>query len=145
MRENKAFSLIELIVVIAIVSILSSYVGVSFVSFGSKQLEAQTMKLGNDLCWIREMAVSGHRNFIVDFDTANKSYSIYRDTFNPANLIEKKNLDIDTISIIPSPTRLQFTCPKGTLTPNQQKIITLIYKGRSSTITLYPLTGYIAW
>lgn len=143
MKRNGAFSLIEIIIVVAVISILSVYTGVSFALLGPRRLQAQTRKLVSDLCWVRDMAAARHHNFIVDFDTAARSYSVYQDDLD--DFIERKSLDVDAVSIdLPSST-FQFNYPRGTLSTNQNIHIILTQGSRTQTVTIFSATGYVRW
>ena len=143
MRYKSAFTLTEIVIVVAIISIISVYAAVSFSMASSRQLEAQTRKLTGDLCRIRDMAVARHRSFIVDFNTTSRVYAVYQDSISPANFMEQKALEVNSISITPAPANVQFDFPRGTTT--QDKQIDLTYKGLTRQITVSSETGYVKW
>jgi len=137
-----AFSLIEVVVVIAIVSILSITIAVSFSSMTPKNLETQTRKLANDLRWVRDMASAQHRNFIIEFVPGQRQYLIYKDSVAAANLVERRSLEVNSLAVTPAAlTRLQFNYPKATITANAN--IVLGAGSRTKTIIVFSETGYI--
>lgn len=142
MSQKRAFTLIEIIVVVAILSIISVYIGISFSAIPARELESQARKLISDLYRTREMSVTMRQDFIVDFDVANKNYTIYKDSIAPANFLELKHLNIDSISITPQPENISFSYPRGT---TQTKSITLNHKGKIERIAIFSSTGYITW
>ena len=141
-KSLTGFTLMEIIVVVAIISILTGYTAISFSLISPRKIEAETRKLVSDLCWVRDMAVARHNNFVIDFDTANRSYYIYQNSISPANLIERKVLNVDAVFTPPAPTNIHFYSPKGA---TESKQITLSYGGKSRQITVFSETGYIKW
>jgi len=142
------FTLMEIIVVVAIISILTGYTAISFLLISPRKIEAETRKLVSDLCWVRDMAVARHQDFIVD--VTNKTYTIYQNSIAPANLISQKTLDVDEVSISIDPPDIYFYSPKGTIhsqgtTQPEQITLDLSYRGNSRQITLFSETGYIKW
>jgi len=137
-KSLTGFTLMEIIVVVAIISILTGYTAISFSLISPRKIEAETRKLVSDLCWVRDMAVARHQDFRIDFDRVNRAYNISQD----GNLISSKTLDVGMIFIDPTPTNIYFYSPKGT---TESKQITLSYGGKSRQITVFSETGYIKW
>ena len=85
MHQQKGFTFIELIVVIAIASIISGIaVPVYFKIKPSMQINGAARQIMGDLMWARMKAVSENNDFVVTFgstksDLSNNSYSIYDD------------------------------------------------------------------
>ena len=79
MGFRTGFTLIELMVVIAIIATLSALSMVSFSSLTGNRLTLDARAIAADLCWMRQMAVAKHRNQIVVFDTSSESYTLYDD------------------------------------------------------------------
>ncbi len=127
----------------AIISILSAYIGVSFALMAPRNLESQARKLVSDLSLAREMSVAGHENIIVDFNLTSKNYFLYRNAVAEANLIDRKALEVDSITVNPAPENIEFYYPKGNTLENKQ--IVLNYKGKSKQITVFSDTGYVKW
>ena len=148
--SKKAFSLIELIVVIAIIAVVSAAGFMSFSSLTGDRLTADARKIINDLCWIRQLAVAGsqyipmgsRQNYIVVFDTASESYTIYEGSVNPSNQIKTQSLNpgVDLASISPLPAQITFSYPLGTA---ETKTITLNSQGRTRQVITFANTGYV--
>ena len=132
--------MVEMATVVMIIAILTAMAMVSYSSITPKRLEADTRGIVSSLCWAREMAVSKHNNYIVDFDTTNGFYSIYEGSISPANLMKRQRLEVSITSVTPAPARVQFNYPFGTA---QDKQINLSYRGGSKTITVFGNTGYV--
>lgn len=125
----------------AVISIISVYVGVSFALMAPRNIESQARKLVSDLSLAREMSVAGHENIIVNFDLTNKAYFLYRNTIAEANFIDRKVLQVDSITVNPMPSTIEFYYPKGNTLENKQ--VVLNYKNRSKQITVFSDTGYV--
>ena len=131
---------IELIVVVMIIGIVTAASLVSFAILTPKKLEADARRIVDDLCWAREMAVTKHANYIVDFDIINERYDIYEGSITSNNLLKRQVLEVDLVSITPVPARLTFAYPLGT---SQSKQINLNYQGKSRQVTVLEETGYV--
>lgn len=144
------FSLIELIVVIAIIAIISGLGLSSFSTLSGDKLEGDARKIVNNLSWLRQMAVAGtqyipagsRQNYIAAFDTVNETYTIYQGSINPNNLIKSQNLSpgVNLVSVLPLPAQLTFSFPQGTA---QDKTITLNSQGKTRTVSVFGNTGYV--
>ena len=139
-EEMKGFTLIELVIVVAIIAVISAGALISLSTIGPKRLEAEARKIVSDLCWARQMAVAIHQNYIVDFEPVNERYIIYRGSVDPANEIKRQNLEVDLVSVVPLPAQLQFNFPRGT---SQSKQINLSYQGRTKQVLVFGETGYV--
>lgn len=145
------FTLIELIVVIAIMTVIAGISLSSSSKLAGDRITGDARKLVSDLCWIRQMAASGKRycvnclplavrqNYIVTFDTVGESYRIYQGSINPNNLIKTQNLSpgVDLASV--SLGQLTFSFPQGT---TQDNTITLTSSGKTRQINVIGNTGY---
>jgi Tfp pilus assembly protein FimT len=140
MNRNKGLSVIELVVVVGIAGIIAVMSLVSTERTAVFQLDSDTRKIANDLCWAREMAVSLHDDFIVVFDSANENYTIYKGSIVPTAMRKRQQLKIDIVSIIPAPEQIAFYFPAGSA---QAKQISLGYRGRTGTIDVFGETGYV--
>ena len=140
-KQQDAFTLVEIMTVMVVISTISASLVVSFSQLASRRLDAQSRRLTEGLAKVREMSASCHSTFFVDFDVLNKSYTVYKDSVASANFVERLNLDVDSITISPAPASAQFDYPKGT--SNAIKQIVLNSRGKTKQITIYPLTGYI--
>ena len=148
--SKHGFSLVELIVVVAIIAVMTALSMVSFSSLTGSRLTADARKIVNDLCWTRQLAVSGHQNYvdtgrqnyIVDFDTLNERYTVYWGIVAPNNQVKTQALGtgIDLVSVAPS-TLLTFSFPQGTASATTT--ITLNSQGKTKTVQVFANTGYV--
>ncbi len=140
--KNRAFTLTEMIAVMAIIAVIASSVLVSFAKLGSTKLDADIDKVVADLSWLRQVSISSHQNYGVSFDTVNRSYSLYISPtgtiadFIPANFLKKTNLDAALASSVNS---AWFYFPQGR---SSSVSITLTKSGRSRDVTLFD-SGYV--
>jgi prepilin-type N-terminal cleavage/methylation domain-containing protein len=74
--RKQAVTLIEMLVSIAIIATISASVVFSISIVERRRLEAATRTLVADLAWTRQLAVTQHQNYLVDFDLANDRYEI---------------------------------------------------------------------
>lgn len=138
--DLKGFSLIELMVVIAIIAVMAGASIVSFSSLTGSRLEADARKMVADLCWARQMAVATHQDYIVDFDLVNTKYTIYRGSIAVANEVKEQNLTATITSVLPVPTQITFSFPSGVA---QTKQVNLNYQGKTKQIVTFANTGYV--
>ncbi len=132
-------TLIELVVVTAIIAVISAFAIVSFSLLGSRQLDADARRIVSDLGWARELSSARHENYIIDFDLVNERYIIYRNSVGLGNEIKRQKLSVDLVSVTPLPLQIQFSYPKGT---GQAKDIILNYQGKTKQISVFAQTGY---
>ena len=142
--KDKALSLIELVVSLAITMIISAAVLVSFSLVDRRRLETTARNLLADLSWAREMAVARNQNYTVNFNQANNTYNITDASGNPvdsARTIQR----LSPIVITASPNNLTFLAHQGTITlnPSANNVIRLENSGRRRELTVYNQTGYI--
>lgn len=145
-----AFSLIELLTVIAIIALTAGVGIVSFSSITAHRLATDARKIAADLCWGRQLAASGHQNFvntgrqnyIVSFDTSAESYALYYSSVGPANLVKTQGLQpgVDLVSVTPS-AQITFSYPQGR--PAQDTTITLNSQGKTRQVVVFASTGYV--
>lgn len=139
-EKMKGFTLIELVIVVAIVAIITVAGLISFSIFIPRRLEAEARKIISDLCWARELAVASHRNYIVVFEPDNERYIIYRDSVAGGNEIKRQSLEVDLVSLVPSTNQITFYFPKG---DTRSKEINLSYQGNPKRIIVFGETGYV--
>ncbi len=143
--NKQAITLMELLLVTAVISVISVTGIVSFSALDSYRINADMYKIHGDLCWARESAVARHVDYIIDFDVANERYIIYEDK-NDDGLIQlgeevkRQRLSSDLVSVSPLPNRLTFNYPLGA---TQDKQVTLALHALSRQINVYGDTGYV--
>ncbi|MBI4846907.1 MAG: prepilin-type N-terminal cleavage/methylation domain-containing protein [Candidatus Omnitrophica bacterium] len=137
--KKNALSIIELVVVVAIIGIISASSLVSIDRSASLKLEGQTRMIVGDLTWARELAVSQHDDFIVQFDTANESYIIYKGSIG-GTIYKNRKLEVDIVSVVPAPEDISFYFPDGT---SQSKQVNLSYRGNTRQVNIFDETGYV--
>ncbi len=124
--KRKSVTLIEVLVGLAIMGIVSATTFLlSFSTVEKKKLEAAVKIVQADLEWARQMAITKHEDYYVDFDTANKRYTVYRQSITAANEAKRRNLgvtlvgmdyisDYDPLTWSPiTPAQLRFNAPLG--------------------------------
>ena len=102
--ERKAFSLVELLMVLAVTVILSSTVMLAFTSMIRPRLETTMRNLWMDLCYARSLAINNGSSYALVVNAANRLYGIYRSPTNSTadytagNLVKQIRLDMDIVS-----------------------------------------------
>jgi len=161
---RKAFTLVELILVTAIIAMISVTIGVSLRSMNPRKLENEVQRLVSDLSWAKSMAVTTHYDYLVDFDVDadgdvdpgdNRTYIISRvDIYTAAATAVKRGvLAVDSLSLTPGPggpsplLNFSFMNPQGNLNDSISDPVTITL-GRSNTaanVTIRNVTGHISW
>jgi len=141
--KDKAISLIELVVSLAIIAIISAAVFISFSLVDRRRLETTARNLLSDLSWAREMAVARNQNYTVNFYQVNNT-SYYNITDASGNLADSART-VRPIVIAASPNNLTFLAHQGTvvLSPLATNVIRLEQSGRRREVTVYNQTGYM--
>ncbi|MBU2044392.1 MAG: prepilin-type N-terminal cleavage/methylation domain-containing protein [Candidatus Omnitrophica bacterium] len=163
-RQKSGFTLVEFIMVIAIISMISVTIGVSPSTLTPRKLENEVQKIVGDLNWARAMAISTGYHYRIDFDinndtvvssTDNNTYIIYK--VDPADLVngtpvKRGVLRVDGINLTHSSPAVpiylfEFISPQGGLNSTVLDPLTihLELSGAASNITVRNLTGYISW
>ncbi|MCF7907601.1 MAG: prepilin-type N-terminal cleavage/methylation domain-containing protein [Candidatus Omnitrophica bacterium] len=162
------FSLVEIVVVVAIIALVSVTVGVSLSTLAPRELENEVQKLTGDLAWAKSMSISTHFHYKVDFDinsdnaitfADNVTYIIY--TIDPDDLtvppvetvVKRRILSVDRITLIPglggpvTLLNLSFMTPQGNLNTTISDPVTIqLQKGSAvANVTIRNLTGHISW
>jgi Tfp pilus assembly protein PilE len=143
---DKAITLVEMVIGLAITAVLAATTLVSFNFVDGRRLDTQARNMVSDLSWLRELAVASHKDYTVVFDANNDSYSLYRDTVSAANLVRKQKLNVNLTVITDwqnnAITQFTFLFPKGSTTTSA--LITLNQTGRSRVINVGNQTGFVS-
>jgi type II secretory pathway pseudopilin PulG len=141
--KRTATTLIELITAVAVLMILGGTVLISFNTIDHRRLEVESRALLSEINLARAYTVSRHDNYIIDFDLAADSYSIYRGSIDPNNLVNRHIFQVDLVSVTDysgnPQTSLTFFFPRGNA---QSRIVTLSRSGRSRVVNITDETGY---
>lgn len=135
--NKRALTLVELLVSLAIVAVIGSVVLVAFSLVERRRLETAARNLMADFWSIRQMAVTRHQNYTVNFDKANDTYTITDGSGNIVKPTQRLQVDITTTC----PDTLTFQSPQGK--PSTDNIIRLEHQGRRREITVYAQTGNV--
>ncbi|MFA7677075.1 MAG: prepilin-type N-terminal cleavage/methylation domain-containing protein [Candidatus Omnitrophota bacterium] len=154
---KKGFTLIEIMIVTAIIALISVTIGVSFSVVSSRYLETQTQKLAGDLSWVRAMARATRQDYLINFDvdgdtTLDGSYTIFKidpDGIEPDSIVGRKKIDVDGLVLqsAPGTTEFSFNHVSGGLNSAiaDPLVIELWRRGARANITIRSLTGHISW
>ncbi len=77
MRCHRAFTLIELVMVIVLLSIVSVVAFISITSYQSQHLYAAAERVAGDLRYAKNLALTSTKWHGVSFDVAGDTYSLY--------------------------------------------------------------------
>lgn len=146
--KKQGFTMIELIVVVAIISLLCAAGMFSVSTMFSQRLDAEAHKLLADLYWARERAVSRHLDYIVDIDAGSDDYAIYEDRNGDGNMdadeqVKSQHLEVDITSSLQD---LTFQPPLGEvlLNPSNADEIDLDYGTKKTRrLEINEETGYV--
>lgn len=157
-KRSTAFTLIELIVVVAIISILAT-IAVTRWPGSRINLNAQAQQLASDIRYTQTLSMSRAQDFQLNF-LSSSSYSITANDGTPVNNIITGQtttvlLATPATTITLPPTNLPnnlisfdssgipYTDSATTTALNSAAVITLTSGGQTTTITIQPQTGRI--
>lgn len=105
-RENRGFSLFELVIVVAVISIAAAIAVPTFLSWAPKfRLKSATDDIAKNLIAARMTAISQNRDVVVTFFTADRKYIItHKEGTNEIELPRGVNfgaLPLDTVTFNP--------------------------------------------
>lgn len=141
--KKRGFSLIELVVVVAIIAIISASLVISFSSLSGTRLDAEARKIVTDISWARARAAAMHTHQAISFDPVNRRYSVFRSPtgttadFTDSNLLKRVMVGV-SLSLIQ--TSLWIYSPRGNI--SGPDTITLDYGGRSKRVKVFSDTGH---
>ena len=133
------FTVVEIIIVVAIMSTLSGIAILSISLIFSRQLDGDARKLLADIYWTREMTASKHTDYIFSINTSDKSYTVTDSGGNTIRTTQRLKSDITA-----APATITFQAPFATaaLNPAGASLITLRNNTKQKSIRLYTETGY---
>ena len=145
-RLEKAMSLVELLIGLAITTVLMVMTVVSFNSMQGRKLDVQARNMVGDLIWAREVAASRHNNCTVVFNTANNWYAFYDGTVSAGILVKNQSLSrgVELDSVKEGATSLSqiiFYSPRGNC--SDSVVITLNQTNKLRRINISEETGFI--
>jgi Tfp pilus assembly protein FimT len=143
---DKALTLVEMVIGLAITAILVATSLVSFNFVDGRRLDTQARNMVSDLIWIRESAASRHNNYTVGFDITNETYSFFNGTaMIPANLVRRQRLTVNLASVKDwdgnAITRFTFFAPQGNASVTA--LINLTQAGKWRVINVSDETGFV--
>ena len=143
MRSNAGFTLIELIVVLAIVALGYSAVAVNFSSGNDAMaLKAAARDLTSGLRYVRSQAMLSHETATLDFNLSNNSYSL---TGQKKIYMLPENIDV---TINTAKEELHDGVAKLRFFPDGSSIggrVTLEKKSHVQEININWLTGHVTF
>ncbi|MDD2545481.1 MAG: GspH/FimT family pseudopilin [Burkholderiaceae bacterium] len=134
MRRWAGFSLIELMVVIAITAILLTLAAPSFVEMlARRRLEGVANELSADLQYARSLAVASHANTQVQVSSSTQ----YDITSPPGGTNYKTMVLTGGTTLDPVPVTLVFESRLGSLSTSADQVVTV---GNSGTLATLKIT-----
>jgi hypothetical protein len=125
----------------------------SMTTLGRQRLTAETSALSSNIAWTKQMAITQHYNYFLNFDLTNEAYSIYKDTnqdglFNAATdtLVKQQDMTVDIFCFQDfddhnlTPTRVKFAAFTGKA--DRDVFIELHHAGGVREISIFSDTGY---
>lgn len=144
-REKRtSFTIIEIVIVVAIIAMISVPLVISFSTIGSHRLEAEARKIVANILWARQRTIATHQHHALNFDPVNRQYSIYKSPtgtvadFTTANLLKQA---VAEASLALIQANLWIYSPQGDSLGVDD--ITLSDQGRSKRIRIFHDTGYV--
>jgi len=139
--KRKNVTLIELIVVLAIISAVSGMTMLSFSIIDSRRIKSEMNSLLADISWTREMALSKHQDYIISFNISTDTYTITDSLGNQAKPARKLSL----VDITTAPNTMTFSPPFGRISLNPSSADNIILTRGSKTVNLeiFKSTGYV--
>ncbi len=162
MQQSKAFTLVELVILIVILGFLVLISIPNIDSYLDAKIYSCAQKINSDIRYTQYLSIAEHKSYGVEFNTSTNYYRVYEvdtgtlaiDPYSRANM----ELDLDTteeyrgVNIssvnIDSSNEIRFSSLGEPLDSSSNELsasgtIVLNYSGKSKTITVYPVTGWI--
>jgi len=149
---KRVITLVEMVVVVAIITIICALGVVSFSSVTSRRLQRDISLLRADLGWTREMAIAKNKNFCVLFPDAH-TYRIFEENCGTGNLVKEVQLESSIVNPSPSFDVTFYTfddthpIPDGVIhsesSVNGELVITLQQKSITGNLHIFEETGFI--
>jgi len=147
--KERAFSFIEMLIVIVIISIVSSVTLISYEQVFSRNVEFEAKKIVNDIVLSREIALAQRKDLCIRFNAG--FYDIFENSCG-ANFLRRENIE-STITAPSLPFDIiwnkveSFPLKMGgaatsTASVNGELLLTLIQRGKSKSIRIFEDTGY---
>lgn len=133
-RRARGFTLVELIAVIAIITIISGSVMVSYVQLDRRSLDGEVQKFLSDFYLARKLTVNTRERHNITFSNDGKGYVLE----NGSNVIVRRSglrsqADSDPLDIVLSP-------PRGNVSSGPDKVVFSL-GGRQKNITVNKDSG----
>lgn len=165
-KPDKAYTVIEIVMVIVIMGILAVLAIPRFDSFYSAKLNGAAKKMVSDIRYVQQLAISEHANTKIVFNTAANTYTAQKyngsswvaitDPFSRGNLTENFNSDpqysgIDIFATTLSSSTLRFTWQgvpqEGTdaapVNLAAERSVTFTYRDNTVSVFITPETGRV--
>jgi len=146
-KRNKAFSLVELVIIVLFLSILAAVAlpRMNFALISKQKAETLAIKIVTDLRRTRSLAILNAANNTDGFELNMKGPVIGYTTYTIENLDTRDTLDTHTIdSAIKCTGGKDFEFgPLGNLLTGSDTQLTVSAEGKTVTITIIPATGTI--
>ena len=132
---RQGMTLIELVVMVALVAVVSTAGMLSLSRLLSGRLEAEARTMVTDLSWARSRTVATRSQHTVVFEPDAERYTISEG----GRTLGIRSLVVDLVSVTPAGD-LTFTAPHG---KTQSKQIALSDQGKTIRVTVFGDTGYV--
>lgn len=157
MRENcRGVTLVETIVVIAILAAAGAAAVVTYTSMPGLKLEAEVRKIVSDIYWVRQRAIAKNEVYGLQFTLSPKQYALYKSPskttadFIPANSVKEGNFVTDnffTVTLGLATANLWIYTPRGNMYLNdgsaQRDTIPFTNQGKTKNIRVFAETGNV--
>ena len=150
LNKKKTFTMIEMMVVLVIMAVLTTGAVVSFGMLTPKRVEKDARMLIANLNWAREKAMNTHIHYGINFDDANKEYTIYESPNASAALDftivnQKKIVSLESnISLTPSGSpNLWFYSPAIEERSSNSLTIILDKDTAVKNVVIFNETGFV--